>query len=271
MPAGRAPVPVHVTVDSGMHLVGSPPADVVAVAEAVEEVRRLRLQALWTHLAVADDPAQDSYTAEQLERFEEARDRLGGAGIRPELLHAANSAGAIAHPSSRYDLVRCGIALYGHPPAPALTGAADLRPALSLKARVTLCRDVPAGERLSYGRRYEVRSDSRVATVPLGYADGVTRRLSGVGAEVLVGGRRRPVAGTVTMDQLLVDCGPAAPVAVGDEVVLIGRQGSEEVTAEEWAERLGTISYEVLCGIGPRVPRIYLGAGRHGVPGPLGA
>jgi alanine racemase len=269
VPAGRSPVAVHAKVDTGMHRVGAAPEDVVALAWAVEEAHGLRLQGLWTHLAVADDPAQDDYTAGQLERFEQVRDGLARAGIRPELLHAANSAGAIAHPSARYDLVRCGIALYGHPPAPALARAADLRPALSLKARITLCREVRAGERLSYGRCYEVGRDSTVATVPLGYADGVTRRLSGVGAQVLVGGRRRPIAGTVTMDQLLVDCG-AAPVAAGDEVVLIGRQGSEEVTADEWADRLGTISYEVLCGIGPRVPRRYRGLALETAPAVVG-
>ncbi len=260
--AGRArnPVAVHVKVDTGMHRVGASPDAVAAVARAVEDTASLRLEAMWTHLAVADDPAQDDFTALQLRRFEEVRQRLAAAGIRPDLLHAANSAGAIAHPSSHYDLVRCGIALYGHPPGPALAGKVDLRPALSLKARVALVKELPAGERLSYGRCYEVRSHSRVATVPLGYADGVPRRLSSVGGEVLVGGSRRPVAGTVTMDQFLADCGPSAPVAAGDEVVLIGRQGGEEITAEEWADRLGTISYEVLCGIGARVPRSYLGS-----------
>jgi alanine racemase len=125
---------------------------------------------------------------------------------------------------------------------------------------VALVKELAAGERVSYGRCYELRQPATVATVPLGYADGVPRMLSTVGAEVLVGGRRCPIAGTVTMDQILVDCSPAPGVAVGDEVVLIGRQGTEQVRAEEWAERLGTISYEVLCGIGPRVPRTYRGA-----------
>ena len=258
--AGRAPAAVHVKVDTGMHRAGALPEAVVAVARAVEAAAGLRLEGLWTHLAVADDPEQDDFTALQLRRFEEVRHRLAAAGIRPALLHAANSAGAMAHPGSRYDLVRCGISLYGHPPGPALEGMADLRPALSLKARVTLAKELAAGERVSYGRCYQVRRRATVATVPLGYADGVPRRLSATGAEVLVGGRRCPVAGTVTMDQLLVDCSPAPGVAVGDEVVLIGRQGTEEVRAEEWAERLGTISYEVLCGIGPRVPRTYVGA-----------
>jgi alanine racemase len=130
---------------------------------------------------------------------------------------------------------------------------------MSLKARVSYVKEVPPGDRISYGLRYLFDSHAVVATVPLGYADGVTRRLSFVGGEVLVGGRRYPIAGTVTMDQIMVDCGPDADVAAGDEVVLIGRQGSEQITAQEWADRLDTIAYEVVCGVGPRVPRLYLG------------
>jgi alanine racemase len=132
-----------------------------------------------------------------------------------------------------------------------------LRPALSLVARVSHVKEVAAGERLSYGLRYRIGEPSIVATVPLGYADGVTRSLSSTGGQVLVGGRRRPIAGTVTMDQILVDCGPAAAVEVGDEVVLIGRQGDEVIDAWEWAGRTGSIAYEVVCGVSGRVPRAY--------------
>jgi alanine racemase len=253
----RRPVSVHLKVDTGMHRVGADPADALALGRAITEERGLRLEGLWTHLAVADEPAQDSVTSGQLARFEEVRDALTAGGITPGLLHVANSAGAMRHPSARYDLVRCGIAIYGYPPGSALAGVADLRPALTLRSRVALVRRLAAGERLSYGQRYVVpEPGSVVATVPLGYADGVPRRLSAVGGEVLLGGRRRPIAGTVTMDQLMVDCGFAANVAVGDEVVLLGRQGDDEITADEWARRLDTISYEVLCGIGPRVPRL---------------
>ncbi len=187
------------------------------------------------------------------------RDGLAETGVRPEVLHAANSAGAIAHPASRYDMVRCGISLYGYSPGPALAGRVDLRPALALKARVSLVKELAAGERISYGLRYEAREQCVVATVPLGYADGVPRRLSSLGGEVLIGGGRRPIAGTVTMDQLLADCGPDSAVAAGDEVVLIGDQGAHSITAEDWAELLGTISYEIVCGIGTRVPRLYRG------------
>ena len=252
---------VHLKVDTGMHRVGARPEAVVELARAVVDARGLRLEGLWTHLAVAEDPSQEPYTAAQLQRFEEVRDRLAAAGVRPEVLHAANSAGAIAHPSARYDMVRCGISLYGYSPGPALAGSVDLRPALALKARVSLVKELAAGERMSYGLRYEARERCVVATVPLGYADGVPRRLSAVGGEVLIGGRRRPIAGTVTMDQLLADCGPDPDVAAGDEVVLIGQQGAQGISADDWAELLGTISYEIVCGVGPRVPRLYRGGG----------
>lgn len=257
--AATTPWPVHVKVDTGMHRVGASPVDVEAVVEAVISSPTLRFDALWTHLAVADEPEQDDFTALQLDRFETVRTRLASANLAPRMVHAANSAGALAHPLARYDLVRCGIALYGHRPAPAVVPVVELRPALSLKARVSHVRVLDAGERISYGRRYETRERTVIATVPLGYADGVTRRLFDVGAALLVGGRRCPIAGVVTMDQLMVDCGPDADVHVGDEVVLLGRQGDDEITAWELAELLGTISYEVLCAVGPRVPRVYLG------------
>jgi alanine racemase len=159
-------------------------------------------------------------------------------------------------------MVRCGIGLYGYLPGPAVTAAlgaaapgATLHPALSLRARVTSVRTLEEGARPSYGRLRPLPGRAVVATVPLGYADGVPRALFAQGYSVLIGGRRRPLAGMVTMDQIVVDCGDDGSVRPGDEVVLLGRQGDEEITADEWAGLLGTISYEVLCGIGPRVPR----------------
>jgi alanine racemase len=255
----RRPVGVEVKVDTGMHRVGASLDDAVAVAQQVHDAHGQWLSGVWTHLAVADAP-DDPYTAMQLERFEQVRDRLARAGLVPDHVHAANSAGAIAHPAARYDMVRCGIALYGYQPSAMVASlGVPLRPALSLRARVSLVKEVEAGERLSYGLRYTTPARTVIATVPLGYADGVPRRLFDVGGSVLIGGRRCPVAGVVTMDQLLVDCGPDAAVRAGDEVVLLGRQGADEITAEDWADALGTINYEVLCGIGPRVPRVYAG------------
>ncbi len=163
-------------------------------------------------------------------------------------------------------MARCGIALYGAPTFPHLdpvltaavrdSGAEALRPVLSLRAKVTLVRSLEAGERPSYGRLHALEGPSTVATVPLGYADGVPRRYFTRGGTVLVGGRRRPLAGMVTMDQIVVDCGPDREVAVGDDVVLIGQQGAESLTVSDWADVLDTIAHEVFCGIGPRVPRV---------------
>ncbi|MGZ6954055.1 MAG: alanine racemase [Acidimicrobiia bacterium] len=248
-------VPVHLKVDTGMHRVGASPEEAVALAQRVIERTELDLGGVCTHLAVADEP-DDPYTAEQLVRFRAVLADLEAAGVRPPLVHAANSAGLLAFPDARFDLARVGIAIYGIPPVPELAGRVELRPALSLKARVSHVKHHDAGSRLSYGLRYRLERDAWIATVPIGYADGVPRNLAAVGGEVVIGGRRHPVAGTVTMDQLMVDVGDDA-VAVGDEVVLIGRQGDAEVTAQEWAERLGTIPYEIVCGIGPRAPRRY--------------
>jgi alanine racemase len=251
----RQPIAVHLKVDTGMHRVGAQPAEVVGLAQAVIARPELRLASVFTHCAVADEP-DNPFTDVQLRRYQDVLDDLAQAGVDVAMRHAANTAAAIAHPASRYDLVRIGIGMYGLPPSPALSGRVGLRPAMSLKARVSHVKRVAAGEGLSYGLRYHPATDANIATVPLGYADGVARRLGSTGAQVLIGGRRFPVAGTVTMDQLLVDCGDR-PVQVGEEVVLIGRQGDEEITADEWADRLGTINYEVVCGVSLRVPRCY--------------
>ena len=252
-----APLRVHVKVDTGMHRVGASADAAVELARAVADHPELHLEGLFTHFAVADLPERADHTAGQVASLREVAARLDLLGVRPDLLHAANSAGLLAHPDSHLDLVRCGIALYGLAPAPALAGLADLRPALSLKAEVSFVKPLAAGEAASYGLRWAAPTDTVVATVPIGYADGVPRSYGALGGQVLVGGRRRPVVGTVTMDQLLVDCGPGSAVSRGDECVLIGRQGTEEVTAWEWAERLGTIAYEVVCGLSSRVPRLW--------------
>jgi alanine racemase len=261
-------VDVEVKVDTGMHRVGADLGEARSIVEQVVEAPELHYAGLWTHLAVADDPA-DPFTGLQVERFEGFRATLAAAGVpSPDRIHAANSAGAISHPSARYDVVRCGIALYGYAPSAAVgaqlaavPGGRSLRPALRWRSQVSLVRELAAGERTSYGRSYALATRADIATVPVGYADGVPRALFEAGGELLVAGRRRPLAGTVTMDQLLVDCGPDSGVRPGDEVVLIGSQGPESVTAQEWADRLGTISYEILCGIGPRVTRRHTGSG----------
>jgi alanine racemase len=250
-------VPVHLKIDTGMQRVGVPVDGAAAMVAAVEgQAPALRLVGVFTHLAMADEPA-DPFTDGQLAAFDEAVDALSlPPGV---LVHVANSAGALAHPGARRSFVRAGIAIYGVSPGhgvDALCGA--LRPAMSLSARVSYVKRVAAGSRISYGLRHVFERDTTVATVPIGYADGVPRRLFETGGEVLIGGRRRPVVGVITMDQLMVDCGDDS-IEIGDEVVLIGSQdgpgGRQSIRAEDWADRLGTIGYEIVCGIGGRVPR----------------
>jgi alanine racemase len=256
--AGRVdhrPVRVHLKVDTGMHRVGAPPTEAVGLALAIRDARGLELRSVFTHCAVADEP-DNPFTAEQLRRYGSVVAEIEQAGVAVPCRHAANTAAALDHPDARMDLVRCGIGLYGIAPAPALSDRAVLEPALSLHARVSHVKRVGPGEGISYGLRYRPRVETTIATVPLGYADGLPRRLGSLGGEVLVGGERCPIAGSVTMDQILVDCADRS-VAVGDEVILLGRQGDETITAQDWADRLDTIAYEVVCGISPRVPRTY--------------
>jgi alanine racemase len=256
--AANGPLRVHLKIDTGMHRVGVAPSDAVHFAQLIRSSPTLELASVWTHCAVADSPT-DPFTGEQLRRFDAALSALDAAGMGGFMTHAANSAAGLAHVAARHDLVRAGIAIYGlAPSAELMPWCSELRPALRLVARVAAVRTVDAGEGVSYGRRYRPTTATIIATVPLGYADGVPRRLFAEGGTVLIGGRRRPLAGVVTMDQLMADCGTDA-VAVGDEVVLIGRQGDEEIGAGEWADRLGTISYEIVCGLTSRLPRRLVG------------
>jgi alanine racemase len=239
-----------------MHRVGCRPADAVELAERVLATPGVALEGLMTHLAVADEPGHP-HTDRQLACFRDVVAAVSALGAAP-VVHAANSAGAILRPDARFDMVRCGIATYGIEPAPGIGRELGLRPALSVHAEVTHVQELAAGEAVSYGLRHTFTEPAVVATVPLGYADGVPRSLGACGGEVLVRGRRCRIVGTVTMDQLLVDATALDPlVERGEEVVLIGAWGDEEVTANEWAERLGTIGYEVVTRLGPRLPRRY--------------
>lgn len=253
---------LHLKVDTGMHRLGVAPDDAPALAEAIATARELELEGIFTHLAVADE-LDDPFTEVQLDRLDAVLASLKEQGISPGLVHAANSAGAIAHPRARRDLVRIGIAAYGVVPNPSLVPVLSgqlhngeyLRPVMSLVAKVQSVRHLQAGEKTSYGQLYELASNSIVVTVPIGYADGLPRALGSSGGEVLIGGRRCRIAGTVTMDQIVVDVGEGAEVEVGAEVVLIGSQGDEVITAWEWAEKCNTIAYEIVSRIGTRVPR----------------
>lgn len=243
---------VHLKVDTGMHRYGAAVESVDELVARIDSSPTLNLSGLWTHLAVAEETA-DPFTKQQFERFMDVVEMLGdrASGL---IKHVCNSAAALTFPPAHLDLVRCGIAVYGIGPSRALQG--DLRPALSFKSRVGAVKRLREGESLSYGLHYTLASDSYVATIPVGYADGLTRALTGK-SQVLIRGKRYAIAGAVTMDHFLVDAGDDE-LEPGDDVVLIGEQGDEEVTAHDLADALGTIPYEVVCAIGARVPRVYL-------------
>jgi alanine racemase len=249
------PAMVHVEVDTGMHRVGVEPGEVPVLAGRIASDDWLDGEGCFTHFAVADEPGRDGTTAAQLAAFQGAVEACGRAGWRPRLLHAANSAALLRGLVRGADgwIVRAGIAAYGIDPDPAHDEPEGFEPVLSLRARVSHVQRRRAGEAVSYGLRRPLDRDATVATLPLGYADGL-RRDAWRECEVLVGGRRRRFAGTVSMDQSMVDCGDD-PVSVGDEVVLIGPQDGGRIPVNEWARRLGTIGYEVTCAISRRVPR----------------
>ncbi len=248
------PIGVHLKVDTGMHRVGVPLTDAVDFARLIADAPALDLAAVWTHFAVAEEDPE--FTRRQIRRFEQAVTDIRSAGIPVPFLHASNTAGAIGFPEARYDMVRIGIGVYGLLPAPSVGADLGLRPAMRVVSEVMYVRDHPAGTRPSYGRRRPLAEASRVASIPMGYADGIPRLLSN-GGEVLIRGKRYQLAGTVTMDYVVVDVG-GDDIQAGDEVVLIGQQGDQEIPADEWAARIGTINYEIVCQIGPRMPRRYL-------------
>jgi alanine racemase len=250
-------IKVHIKVDTGMHRVGVAPNETVSLASFVSSYESLTIEGVYTHFAVADDPSHPANAA-QLSSFNTVLENLSSRGINPPLVHAANSAAALANESSRFTMVRLGIAMYGlRPGAGVAELCAGLIPAMSLKARVSAVRWVEAGEAVSYGLVRPLAKGSLIATVPIGYADGVPRALGRTNVQVLLNGVPRTIAGTITMDQLMIDCESDSSVMVGDEVVLIGKQGEHSVTADDWAEVLGTIGYEIVCGISPRIFRRY--------------
>lgn len=246
--AGGEPAPVHVKVDSGMHRFGLPPREAAALAARVREREGLRLEAIWTHMANADE-ADDGFSAEQGAVFAEALALAGPAPLR----HAANTATALRRPQLRYEAARIGLGLYGA--LPANTPDPGLRPVLALKARLARVLDLAPGEGVSYGLTWRAARPSRAALVPVGYADGWKRALGNRG-HALVGGRRVPIVGRVCMDQFLVDITEVPDAAAGDETVLIGAQGGESMTAGEVAAAADTISWDVLASLGARLPRL---------------
>lgn len=250
-------VKVHVKVDTGMNRLGLP-ADPEVVADFIERLRRpgLAVEGAFTHFATADDPKSD-FTARQLELFNAVIRHLDELGLKPAICHAANSAAIISYPDAHLDMVRAGIAIYGLSPSAALAGAARLVPALSLKAKISQVKDVPIGEGISYGLTYTTARASRIATLPLGYADGYSRLLSNT-TEVIVNGRMAANTGTICMDQFMVDVTDIPDIMPGTVCTLIGADGEASISADDIARRLGTINYEVVCMINARVPRVFL-------------
>lgn len=258
--AGRArgePVAVHLKLDTGMRRVGVPQADWEDALRRVRHARGLRLEGLWSHYAVADRP-DHPFTAHQAAEFRRGLDLAARLGVDVPIAHLANSAGTLALHDDQHDMVRPGIAVYGLEPGPGLATHVPLRPAMAWYSRVSLVKRLAPGEAVGYGLRWTAPRATTLATVPVGYGDGLTRALGNRG-RVVVRGTVLGIVGTVSMDQMTADAGDLA-VESGDEVVLLGRQGDAAVTADDWAALLGTISYEVVCGVGRRVPRVYRGA-----------
>ena len=248
---------VHLKVDTGMHRVGAPVDSAIARIEQISALSSLQLDGIYTHFAAADLPSHDE-TDKQQQRFDGIVAELDRKGLRPKFVHTSNSAALLRNLSSKTDIVRVGIAIYGIAPSNETEDVASrLRPAMSLHARVSHVQRLGAGEGVSYGLRTRLEKSANIATLPLGYADGVPRRLWRVGGEVLIGGKRCPIVGVVTMDQLMVNCGDLE-VNIGDRAVLLGAQKSESISANEIATRLETIGYEIVCGVSARMPRVYV-------------
>ena len=248
---------VQLKLDTGMTRLGVDWREGTQLARALADLEGIELAGVYSHLAWADaEPDQDDgLTALQLDRFQTVLSELVGHGLAVGCRHLANSAGTLRDHRLHFDLVRVGLALYGHAPAAHLANVVPLRPALQLKARVTLVRSVGSGVGVSYGHRFRTSRPSRLAVVAIGYADGVPRLLSDR-LEVLHVGRRLPQVGAITMDQLVIDASDAPDLEVGAVVTLLGEDGAERITAEDWSQRCGTIPWEILCGFKHRLPRL---------------
>ncbi len=250
---------VHVKIDSGMGRLGVRSDDIRQFCDSLSRFQSVRVDGLMTHLAAADDPTHEDFTNDQLKRFQEAVNLFRERGFAPQYVHAANSAAAFAYPQARGNMVRPGGALYGfrRDVLPPKYEVAQLRPVMSLRSRIMLLKTVGKGEKLGYGSTFQTTRPSLIATVPIGYDDGYRRALSNRG-RVIVGGTFAPVVGRVSMDLTLIDITDVPGVSLHDEVTFLGRNGALSITAEDLAELVGTISYEITCGISSRVPRIYL-------------
>lgn len=261
-------VKIHVKIDTGMSRLGFYYQDISRDEATVREVKTactlpgLYPEGIFTHFAVSDEGKDgDSFTMRQFGCFKEMIESLLREDISFEVRHCANSAAVFDYPLSHLDMVRAGIVIYGLYPSRELRNRPELFPVLSLRSVVSHVKTVQPGSTISYGRVFTADREIKVATVPVGYADGYPRILAAQGAQVLIGGKRCPILGRICMDQLMADVSALEDVKVGDLVTLIGRDGEEEITADELAEKEGSINYEVVCGLSKRVPRVYL---KHG-------
>ncbi len=253
---GGRPMAVHLKLDTGMARLGAPWQEGPRLVEAIAGLDAVQLAGTYSHLAAADAPEGDeALTRLQQQRYDQVLTALAQRDLAPGCRHLANSAGTLRHPALHYDLVRVGLALYGHRPGPHLGGAVPLRPAMRVRARVSLIREVPAGVGVSYGHRFITRRPSRLAVLGIGYADGVPRLLSDR-LEVLFGGRRLRQVGAITMDQLVLDATDVPELEVGSVVTLLGQEGEAAIGPEVWSETCDTIPWEILCGFKHRLPRL---------------
>mgnify|MGYP001163417930 CR=1 FL=1 len=243
----------HLKVDSGMGRLGFLPGDLPNVLAELQSFSALQLEGVFTHFALADEPGH-AFNDVQVARFREALDAVRAAGFKPSFVHASNSAAHFALELPECNLIRPGIALYGALPSEAFRGLLDLQPVMSFRSRVAQLKDLPADYGVSYSHRFVTERPSRIAAIPVGYADGYNRMLTNRG-RVLVRGHYAPVVGTVCMDWIMIDVSDVPGVEVGDEVTLLGRENGHIIWGEEWAEKIGTIAYEVFCAISKRVPR----------------
>jgi alanine racemase len=256
---------VHVKVDTGMGRVGVKVSEAAAFIREINELSGIKVNGLYSHLATADE-RDKNYATKQIKAFSDLARTLKMDGLLPEKVHLANSAAIIDLPEAYFNMVRPGIMLYGlYPSAQVHREKISLKPAMSLKTKSVFVKRVPENTGISYGLRYHTRKETTIVTIPIGYADGWSRLLAHK-AEALIGGKRFPIVGTICMDQCMIDVGDE-PVELGQEIVLIGEQGCEKITADIIADHLGTINYEVTCMISSRVPRIYVAS--INIPGPI--
>jgi alanine racemase len=252
----RRTIPVHIKIDTGMNRIGIKPVDLRVLLKAIAKLRRIEIKGVFTHFATSD-ARNKRFAREQLQRFLQALDIVHAERVGPELVHTANSGAILDLPEASFSMVRPGIISYGYYPSHETTESIPLKPAMKLRTVVALVKRIEPGESVSYNRRFIAKRRTRIATLPVGYADGYTRLLTGKGS-VVIHGKEHPVVGTIGMDQMMVDVG-RADVAAGDEALLIGAQGKARVDAWDLASRLGTVPLEIVTAITTRVPRTYRG------------